>query len=424
MSAGANRKNPEWDKLLIAAQKNLPDIIKDLVQNKGVSASHSNVINQSALHIACLWGNVEATKALLEEGASVSMQNTISGATPLHSCIQSSKEPNLNRLECAKLLIEYGADVHQKDNFGLRPLDAFFAEYHRSQGHTSPDGKMLIQPVLDFSLEDNPYEYQMLDLLEGTMEQVSLDLKLIPFLNDGLFRDVLDLLESYESDLNVDEVDPKSGQRPINIAVDAFIEKCNSDEIDTVHETEAINILSKVICMLIDKGCTIDAIPSKNVGQTTDASTLTPMYKICNQILDFYSDSELNSTQEGYLEHFKEITKKMKNKGASMSDKVIQMMHTAARKGLAPAVEFWIRDLQVDPNIKGRQGLTPLHFAARSGKSQVVELLFRLNDELDLGLDINQVDDRGKTALDAAIANGKDDIVDLIEAFFGQVAHY
>ena len=107
-----------------------------------------------------------------------------------------------------------------------------------------------------------------------------------------------------------------------------------------------------------------------------------------------------------------------------MSDKVIQMMHTAARKGLAPAVEFWIRELQVDPNIKGRQGLTPLHFAARSGKTQVVELLFRLNDELDLGLDINQVDDRGKTALDAAIANGKGDIVELIEAFFGQVAHY
>ena len=289
MPAGTDKKNPEWDKLLIAAQKNLPDIIKDLIQNKGVSASHSNVINQSALHIACLWGNVEATKALLEEGASVSMQNTISGATPLHSCIQSSKEPKLNRLECAKLLIEYGADVHQKDNFGLRPLDAFFAEYHRSQGHTSADGKMIIQPILDFSLEDNPYEYQMLDLLEDTMEQVELDLKLIPFLNDGLFRDVLDLLESYESDLNLDEVDPKTGLRPINIAVGAFIEECNSDEIDAVHETEELDLLYKVINAIIDKGCTIDAIPGKNNEQTTDASALTPMYKICNQILDFYN---------------------------------------------------------------------------------------------------------------------------------------
>ncbi|GFH62106.1 hypothetical protein CTEN210_18582 [Chaetoceros tenuissimus] len=417
MSAGASRKNPEWDKLLIAAQKNLPDVIKDLVQNKGVSASHSNVINQSALHIACLWGNVEATKALLEEGASVSIQNTISGATPLHSCIQSSKEPNLNRLECAKLLIEYGADVHQKDNFGLRPLDAFFAEYHRSQGHTSPDGKMLIQPVLDFSLEDNPYEYQMLDLLEDTMQQAEDDLKLIPFLNDGLFRDVLDLLENYESDLNVDEVDPKTGQMPINIAVDAFVENCNTDDIDTVHENEATDVLYKVICMLIDKGCTIDAIPSKNIEQTTDASTLAPLYKICNQILDFYSENELNPSREKYMERCKEIAKRMKNKGASMTDKVIQMMHTAARKGLTLAVEFWIRDLQVDPNIKGRQGLTVLHFAARSGKTRVVELLFRLNDELDLSLDINQVDDRGKTALDAAIANGKDDIVELIEAY-------
>ena len=48
---------PEWDMLLSAAQKNLPDRIKTMVLKDGVDPSHSNAVGQSALHIAALWGN-------------------------------------------------------------------------------------------------------------------------------------------------------------------------------------------------------------------------------------------------------------------------------------------------------------------------------------------------------------------------------
>lgn len=46
-----------WDLLLSAAQKNLPNIIERLILSSGVDPSHSNAVGQSGLHIAALWGN-------------------------------------------------------------------------------------------------------------------------------------------------------------------------------------------------------------------------------------------------------------------------------------------------------------------------------------------------------------------------------
>ena len=51
----ASQAPPEWDLLLSAAQKNRPDKIREFLEH-GVDPSHSNVVGQSALHIAVLWG--------------------------------------------------------------------------------------------------------------------------------------------------------------------------------------------------------------------------------------------------------------------------------------------------------------------------------------------------------------------------------
>lgn len=47
----------EWDRILSASQKNLPDEIRRLVEVEGVDAKHANRVGQSALHIAALWGH-------------------------------------------------------------------------------------------------------------------------------------------------------------------------------------------------------------------------------------------------------------------------------------------------------------------------------------------------------------------------------
>ena len=79
---------PEWDRLLIACQKNNPKEVRRLITQEGVPASHGNAIKQTALHVASLWGHMECVRVLLEFDANVQAQNTMTGASPLHSCAQ------------------------------------------------------------------------------------------------------------------------------------------------------------------------------------------------------------------------------------------------------------------------------------------------------------------------------------------------
>lgn len=77
-------------------------------------------------------------------------------------------------------------------------------------------------------------------------------------------------------------------------------------------------------------------------------------------------------------------------------------------------MDFMLTTLKVDVNAKGRQGMTALQFAARSGKTDMVKHL--LSSSLQK-VDINIADDRGQTALQAAKANNKTDIVALLEEY-------
>lgn len=52
-------QRPEWDRILAFAQKNNADGINYLIKEEKVNPSHSNAVGQSALHIACIWGNLE-----------------------------------------------------------------------------------------------------------------------------------------------------------------------------------------------------------------------------------------------------------------------------------------------------------------------------------------------------------------------------
>jgi len=116
---------PEWDQLLIASQKNQPDTLLKLLQEDHVSPNHANPVGQSALHIASWWGHSDCVKILLEHGANAQACNRITGGTPLHGTIQSNRAVwrKKERLECLRLLLEYGADPNAKDDLGKVPLD-------------------------------------------------------------------------------------------------------------------------------------------------------------------------------------------------------------------------------------------------------------------------------------------------------------
>ena len=53
------KRNPEWDRILSASQRNDAAEIRRLIKIENVSPDHSNAVGQTAVHIACIWGNGE-----------------------------------------------------------------------------------------------------------------------------------------------------------------------------------------------------------------------------------------------------------------------------------------------------------------------------------------------------------------------------
>eukprot|EP00401_Gymnodinium_catenatum_P028588 CAMPEP_0117497066 /NCGR_PEP_ID=MMETSP0784-20121206/20984_1 /TAXON_ID=39447 /ORGANISM="" /LENGTH=451 /DNA_ID=CAMNT_0005292063 /DNA_START=163 /DNA_END=1518 /DNA_ORIENTATION=- len=79
-------------------------------------------MGQSALHIAGLWGSIEAVKALLELKANPNAENNLRGSTPVHAAAMG-RGPPMRRAECVKLMIGFKGDPRKPDNGGETPLD-------------------------------------------------------------------------------------------------------------------------------------------------------------------------------------------------------------------------------------------------------------------------------------------------------------
>lgn len=81
--------------------------------------SYANGVGQTALHVACLWGNIDVAKVLVKSGAAVNAVNNFSGAAPIHCAATENERGNKEgRSECIKLLVEAGADVNLRDMRG------------------------------------------------------------------------------------------------------------------------------------------------------------------------------------------------------------------------------------------------------------------------------------------------------------------
>jgi ankyrin repeat protein len=94
------------------AKDNKAAEIRQLVDKFGVSACYGNQIGQTGLHIAAIWGCIDAGAALIELGADVNAQNDLSGSSPLHM------GATRGRLEMCRMLLQHGADHLMRDDSG------------------------------------------------------------------------------------------------------------------------------------------------------------------------------------------------------------------------------------------------------------------------------------------------------------------
>ncbi|HEY4606108.1 MAG TPA: ankyrin repeat domain-containing protein [Acidimicrobiia bacterium] len=75
----------------------------------------------TALHLASFFGHPETVRALIDAGADVSARTTNAlDNEPLHAAVAGS-EPRA-RLDCARMLVEEGADVNGRQSGGFTPL--------------------------------------------------------------------------------------------------------------------------------------------------------------------------------------------------------------------------------------------------------------------------------------------------------------
>jgi len=117
----------QQNNLLGAAQRDDVVALRSILQ-AGVNPSYGNQVGQTALHIACLWGNARAAEVLVAAGADVNAKNMMNSETPLHMLAARFKGGTkaATRLECAKILVQAGANLSATNAGGLKPCDCVF----------------------------------------------------------------------------------------------------------------------------------------------------------------------------------------------------------------------------------------------------------------------------------------------------------
>ena len=114
--------------------------------SEGVNPSFATGAGQTALHIAAMWGHLDALNALIAAGADLNAQNCIRndyqsdcnwGGTPLHVAANSNKAPLSRRYYCAQRLIEAGANARLLNDEEDAPHQSQFPAHQRGPDEPS-----------------------------------------------------------------------------------------------------------------------------------------------------------------------------------------------------------------------------------------------------------------------------------------------
>ena len=291
-----------------------------------------------------MFESVEAVNVLVELGANVKAQNNLTGASPLHMVAQSHKATIDDRLKVVELLLNAGAICEQPDKYGFMPIDVLEKSFEGSE--LDDKTKLLLtklqpsQPVIHQSIIDR-------------------DLTLVEALLSDKSRNVN---ETYQN------------ATPLSLAVRIFLE-----DVATIgNETNLRNapeVTLSMIKMLLKRGadpnCLFVEVPT--VGME-DIAKEPALHKLVCTLREIYRTRQHEELTEHKISMLHSVIDLLVTSGSNVPLDTIYLLHQAARLNECLFATFLLDQLHVDPNTKGRQGMTPLHFAARSGK---VEMLVR-----------------------------------------------
>jgi len=482
---------PEWDLLLSASQKNNVQDIKHLISTLKVNPGHGNALGQSALHVACLWGNVEAVETLLSLNAPPTLQNRITNGTPLHCAVQSMKPPLKRRVDCVQLLCteiqkQNSSGQYTKvvvvDRYGCTPLDyveEMLEEKDVVSGDDDDDDEewMRLRDILvqhERCEEEEEVKDEQVKLLWGCIQEYNVEGVRVCLEQASSTTDEDDDDEAATTNTSklqrlVQHVDTASGCTALLYAVQTFISLYEETK-HSKEEEEAASMVHMIQYLLqynsnpfvIPKGSTkismkerqfLDNITTPKIDEdltkVQDDCQIDMLHQVCTILSSCYksfSSSSNDSTQKQSIDNLETVAKLLyhhrcqyhhhhhsldqqqqqqnKNRNKLLLHMETQyLLHEACRRNNLRMVQFCISDLCIDINLTKRQGLTPLHFASRSGHLEIVQFLTSFRDggggegvgEGREKVDLEAKDDGGRTALDMARINGRDDVVVLLE---------
>lgn len=372
--------------LLSASQKNNAVEVQRLI-DEGIPPSHSNVVGQTSLHISALWGTVEAMEVLIAAGADVNARNQIAGMTPLHCAIrgtfQSFRETHQRRLECVRLLLGAGADAALEDAKGKGAFgsidDAIAETKSRSMG----------------DIEDEMND--MKEALNGAGGTISPLARCIDALDA---EGVKEYIAGEQDDLTKDADDRGVNKAELNKGLLSVMQKFKLLFLDKdCGDGHTCESLRGIIHCLLKAGADPNAHPM--FSDTPYPLSEAPLHII----------SLIMCTANAFLPASiaKEIIQDLLSHGAKISSVTMDLLPAAAHRGTLGAVRYLTETVGVDPNFRGRQGMTTLILASRGGKVDIVKFLVEIDS-----MDASITDNAGKKAIDYALANKKTEIVGLL----------
>ncbi|MGK3749120.1 MAG: ankyrin repeat protein [Bacillariaceae sp.] len=507
-------KNPEWDCLLRACQKNDSTTVRKILREYPLSHSHANPMGQSALHISSFWVHIQCVEILLEYGADVNAVNCFTGATPLHECIQSiaSKSKSTKeeggkqqynhrqqRIECIKLLLQANAEPYALDAMKRTPVECFLLTNSDESDDIAASDRLKIEKLLLQSKQTTKIRTSFkiiltklgskdmlikLDEIDTIwMEEMhpcimnnnnnnnnavrnnkEIDLMLSKQLSDKLLRMIknwIDTTTKSDDEIIVNDyreyylgriawiwkkiVELSVGVTTINVDEDDGNNDNSSPLLLMAYSTQqnALNIFGMAILERYG------SLHSKREQQQPYQQTSSDIINVESSSSLLQDDNILSSWTEAIIilmteEEFSSNNKDNNNINdvgdeKNDSNSIIQQQQelqqawmTISRRNYYELAKLWWDQLNFSPiGIVNRQGMTPLQFATRSGHFHLVQYLLqhdvsssanidddkKSNNNISLNDWVQHQDQRGQTALMAAVANQHEEIVQFIQDF-------
>jgi hypothetical protein len=276
--------------------------------------------------------------------------------------IQSFKIKSFEqRLSVLQLLVENGADINQTDQYQTSPRDLLEKSFHDA----TPTEIELIQNKI---------------LIHDTSNHV-------PPIYQGIYEKDPDIVQSaIASDELAVNVEYKE-KTPIICAayelvgcVDIILE--NRNEHDVVQKNlKDLQQLATILQILLSNGGDPELEPKRrkslnNAVEFDGGKVMKPLHLLVCSLRTLCPNNKA-SNDHHQLDECYEILQSIillltKQGKAAITTDTQQLLYQAARWDELQFVKFLIEELKIDPNTEGPQKMTPLHFAARSGRMNVL----------------------------------------------------